>query len=121
MNGVWDFDQPAKHWLVDVIENLGTLMDNDGQPSMTLTINGVEFEFRLKPESAEQLRTHIPPAEKDLPYCGHCGAKKQVQAGPSGIFYGCSTVTDQSDADNGYCPGYWEFHLTGFPARPESN
>lgn len=74
--GAWDMDQPAKLWLSTMIQNLGTLMAQGHEPSMDLEINGVEFQFRIKPEFVARFESELaeakeraaaPPAEGDVP------------------------------------------------------
>jgi hypothetical protein len=75
-SGAWDLDQPAKLWLGTLIFNLGALLAKGHEPSMDLEINGVEFQFRVKPEfvarfevelGAAKERAAAPPAEGDMP------------------------------------------------------
>ena len=42
-----DMNQPAKHWMADIIQNMGTLLDNGDDPSMVFQIDGVVLELRL--------------------------------------------------------------------------
>jgi len=42
-----DMEQPAKNWMADIIQNMGTLLDNGDDPSMVFQINGVVLELRL--------------------------------------------------------------------------
>lgn len=42
-----DLKQPAQCWLADVLNNFGTLMENDDDPSMFITLNGIKLEIRL--------------------------------------------------------------------------
>nr|WP_067289870.1 hypothetical protein [Marinobacterium profundum] len=46
--GVANFEQPAKDWLADAIENLAALVKAGEAPIMEVRVLGVAFEFRLK-------------------------------------------------------------------------
>ena len=54
MNEIYDFEQPARLWLAELIDNLDTLKKSGNEPSMDLTIHGVTFEFRVKPETLKE-------------------------------------------------------------------
>lgn len=43
-----DLNQPARCWIADVIQNFGILIDQGAEPSMTLEVNSIEIELRLK-------------------------------------------------------------------------
>lgn len=42
-----DMEQPAKDWLVDIIDNFGTLMKNGSDPSVEIKSPGIAIEIRL--------------------------------------------------------------------------
>jgi hypothetical protein len=42
-----DLDQPVKAWLLDVIENFGTLIENGNDPAVEITNGDIYMEIRL--------------------------------------------------------------------------
>jgi len=50
MSGVWDFNQPARNWVADCIENFQKMIDDGEEPVLNLTLYGANFEFKYKPE-----------------------------------------------------------------------
>ncbi|MDI1278053.1 hypothetical protein [Methylobacter sp.] len=50
---VHDLEQPAKLWLADCVSNLANLVSDGEYPSMNIVVNGVTFEFRVKPTNRD--------------------------------------------------------------------
>jgi len=86
-----NFNQPAKNWLADVLNNLGNFLKDDEDPSFTITIDGAEIEIRLNNLPGEYCRSIIDAGRRafykniaELNECSNCGC--QLPEGCDGAF-----------------------------------